>query len=69
MGGLVGAGAGAEVVFGVILGTGVGGALFLDGKPYRGRSGLAGEIGNMSIDWNGERCWCGSRACCSTPAS
>ena len=43
------------------VGTGIGGAIILDGRPFGGRSGLAGEIGNMSIDWRGEECWCGSR--------
>lgn len=37
----------------VTLGTGVGGALFLDGRLYRGAHSMAGEIGHLSIDWKG----------------
>jgi glucokinase len=51
------------------IGTGIGGALVIDGKLHRGARGVAGEIGNMSIDWNGPRCWCGSRGCLNMLAS
>lgn len=51
------------------VGTGIGGALVLDGRLYRGSSGFAGEVGNMSIDWNGPVCWCGNRGCLNTLAS
>lgn len=47
----------------VIWGTGVGGGLILDGKLYRGPTGGAGEIGHISIDYNGPLCNCGSRGC------
>ena len=43
--------------------TGVGGALFLGGRLYRGASGLAGEIGHLELDENGPRCACGRRGC------
>ncbi len=43
----------------ITLGTGVGGALFLDGAPYRGARGLGAEIGHMLIDLDGPPCPCG----------
>jgi len=45
----------------ITLGTGVGGAMFLDGEPYRGNRGLGGEIGHMVIDLDGPMCPCGGR--------
>lgn len=47
----------------VTLGTGVGGGLFLDGKIFRGPFGGAGELGHMTIDYNGPLCNCGNRGC------
>ena len=46
-----GAGAGAEVVFGVILGTGVGGGLVIGGRPLGGRNRIAGEWGHNPLPW------------------
>ena len=43
-------------------GTGVGGGLILDGKPWLGRGG-AGEIGHMVVQRNGAHCPCGRRGC------
>src|SRR5690606_38893482 len=40
----------------VTLGTGVGGGIIIDKKLYRGEFGAAGEIGHMTINYNGERC-------------
>jgi glucokinase len=51
------------------VGTGIGGAIVIDGKLYRGAKGLAGEFGNMTIDWRGKTCWCGSQGCLNTLAS
>lgn len=51
------------------VGTGIGGALLLDGRLHEGARGLAGEVGNMTIDWHGETCWCGSSGCLNTLAS
>ena len=45
----------------ITLGTGVGGALFLDGEPYRGSRGLAAEIGHMVIRLDGPPCPCGGQ--------
>lgn len=45
----------------ITLGTGVGGAMYLAGEPYRGNRGLGGEIGHMVIDLDGPECPCGGR--------
>lgn len=47
----------------VTLGTGVGGGIIINKKLYRGESGAAGEIGHLSIDFDGKRCNCGSLGC------
>jgi len=47
----------------VIWGTGVGGGIILDRKIYRGPFGGAGEIGHVSIDYNGRKCNCGNLGC------
>jgi glucokinase len=49
-------------LLGVFWGTGVGGGLVLDGKPWTGRGG-AGEIGHMVVKIDGARCTCGRRGC------
>jgi len=56
-----GAAAGVSDVVMVTLGTGVGGALLLDGVPYRGARGLSGEIGHMVVRQGGDLCPCGAR--------
>lgn len=53
----------------VTVGTGIGGALIVDGRLYTGSSGVAGEIGNMTIDLDGPECWCGTRGCLNMMAS
>ena len=58
-----GAGQGARVVFGVIMGTGVGGGLVVDGRLWSGPQHIAGEWGHHSIDPNGPECYCGQRGC------
>jgi fructokinase len=64
-----GAGAGARVVFGVILGTGCGGGVVVDGRIIEGASGVGGEWGHNPLPWMrpdefpGERCWCGKLGC------
>lgn len=58
-----GAGAGASVVFGVIMGTGVGGGIVCDGKLLRGPQRIAGEWGHHSIDPAGPDCYCGQKGC------
>jgi fructokinase len=60
-----GAAAGARVVFGVILGTGVGGGVVVDGRALAGRNAIAGEWGHNALPWirpdelPGPRCGCG----------
>lgn len=63
---LLGAGAGHRLVFGVIMGTGCGGGLVIDGAVHTGRTAIAGEWGHMSIDPAGPACYCGQRGCVET---
>jgi glucokinase len=58
----LGAGRLYSSLLGVFWGTGVGGGLILDGKPWTGR-GAAGEIGHMVVEIDGARCTCGRRGC------
>ena len=67
-----GAGDGAEVVFAVILGTGVGGGWVVRGQLLAGANALAGEWGHTPLPWAGDddapaaRCYCGQRGCIET---
>jgi len=67
-----GAGAGAPVVFAVILGTGVGAGIVVDGRVLGGPNGLAGEWGHNPLPWatpaehKGHRCYCGQHGCIET---
>ncbi len=67
-----GAGAGADCVFGVILGTGVGGGLVVHGRVLDGPNGIAGEWGHNPLPWPedaerpGADCYCGKRGCIET---
>ncbi len=64
-----GAGAGARSLFGVILGTGVGGGLVVDGRLIGGRNAVTGEWGHNPLPWpdeaerQGPRCYCGKQGC------
>lgn len=58
-----GAGRGFRNFVCLTLGTGVGGAIIIDSDLYRGMSGLAGEIGHMTLDMNGRQCACGAKGC------
>jgi fructokinase len=53
----------ASVVFGVILGTGVGGGVVVNGKVLNGRQGIAGEWGHNFLDDSGGQCYCGKTGC------
>jgi glucokinase len=64
-----GASLGFSNVIGVTLGTGVGGGLILEGKPFRGINGMAGEIGHVCVEPNGHPCGCGSVGCIEQYAS
>ena len=67
-----GAAAGAEVVFGVIIGTGCGGGIVVRGQALTGANAIAGEWGHNPLPWpcNDERpgpaCYCGKRGCIET---
>lgn len=67
-----GAGAGFEVVFGVILGTGVGGGIVVRNSGLRGPNAIAGEWGHTPLPWPddderpGPLCWCGLSGCLET---
>lgn len=56
---MFGAAKGYRNVIGVIVGTGIGGGLVLDGRVYKGRDGGAGHIGHTTIDPSGPKCGCG----------
>jgi glucokinase len=58
----LGAGKPYDSLLGVFWGTGVGGGVILDGKPWTGR-GAAGEIGHMVVKRGGRRCPCGRKGC------
>ncbi|MCP5365899.1 MAG: ROK family protein [Hyphomicrobiales bacterium] len=67
-----GAAAGHGVVFGVILGTGVGGGIAIDGRALTGRNAIAGEWGHNPLPWPGDDerpgppCYCGRSGCIET---
>ncbi|MDP6953528.1 MAG: ROK family protein [Alphaproteobacteria bacterium] len=69
-----GAAAGAGVVFGVILGTGVGGGIVIDGRLLAGANAIAGEWGHNPLPWPrpewgeipGPTCWCDRAGCIET---
>ena len=56
----------AQVVFGVIMGTGVGGGLVINGEVLNGRQGIAGEWGHNYLDHSGGPCYCGQVGCVET---
>ncbi len=62
----LGAGRGHEVVFGVILGTGVGGGIVCRGAVHTGRLAIGGEWGHQTLVRGGELCFCGRRGCVET---
>jgi fructokinase len=67
-----GAAAGCSIVFGVILGTGVGGGVVIDGRPLTGAQAIAGEWGHNPLPLAGDnerpgpRCYCGRTGCIET---
>jgi glucokinase len=65
----LGAGRSCEQFLFVAIGTGIGGAIVVDGKPFVGASGSAGEIGHIVIRPGGRRCGCGAHGCLETEAS
>lgn len=67
-----GAAAGAELAFGVIIGTGTGGGIALNGRPLIGKNAIAGEWGHNPLPWPkndelpGNECYCGKHGCIET---
>lgn len=59
----LGAGKGAETVFGIIMGTGVGGGVVVRERVLYGCQGIAGEWGHNVLDGEGPACYCGKRGC------
>jgi glucokinase len=64
-----GAGRGVDSMAVFAIGTGIGGGLVIDGKLHLGIGGTGGELGHMSIDYNGPRCGCGNTGCLEAFAS
>jgi glucokinase len=64
-----GAGRGARFMLGMVVSTGIGGGLVLDGKPYHGRTGNAGHVGHVVVELDGQPCPCGGQGCVETVAS
>ncbi len=67
-----GAGKGLKSVFAIIIGTGCGGGLVVDGRLVEGANGVTGEWGHMPLPWPrpeefpGPTCWCGQKSCLET---
>lgn len=64
-----GAGQGCDSLMYITVSTGVGGGWILNGQPWRGAEGMAGEIGHMVVDPAGPLCLCGKRGCVERFAS
>jgi glucokinase len=65
----LGAGRGADFLLGMVVSTGVGGGLVLDGVPYHGRTGNAGHVGHVVVEPDGQECSCGGHGCVETVAA
>ena len=63
---ILGSGVGYSMVFGVIMGTGVGGGIVIDGEIHHGRTNIAGEWGHHMLHQNGNQCYCGRSGCVET---
>jgi glucokinase len=64
-----GAGRGSDSMLGMVVSTGVGGGLILDGRPYLGRTGNAAHVGHIVVEPDGNPCTCGGAGCVETVAS
>ena len=62
----LGAARGASTVFGIIMGTGIGGGIVIEGRALYGCQGIAGEWGHNRLDASGPECYCGRRGCVET---
>ena len=63
---VLGSAKGHDVVFGVIIGTGVGGGIVINGTLHKGRTNIAGEWGHHTLHPNGNECYCGKQGCVET---
>ena len=63
---VLGSAKGYDVVFGVIMGTGVGGGIVINGTLHKGRTNIAGEWGHHTLYPNGNECYCGKQGCVET---
>ena len=61
-----GTGKNSNLIFGVIIGTGVGGGIIIDGKIHHGRTNIAGEWGHHCLHYQGNSCYCGNQGCVET---
>ena len=62
----LGVGKDHDIIFGVIMGTGVGGGIIIDGKIHHGRTNIAGEWGHHCLHTGGNSCYCGNKGCVET---
>ena len=62
----MGSASGFGFVFGIIMGTGVGGGMVINGKLHSGRTNIAGEWGHHTLHHNGNSCYCGKTGCVET---
>ena len=62
----IGAGIGFDLVFGVIMGTGVGGGIVINNILHSGKNNIAGEWGHHTLHHNGNPCYCGNSGCVET---
>jgi len=63
---LLGSAKGYDVVFGVIMGTGVGGGIVINGALHKGKTNIAGEWGHHTLRPDGNECYCGKQGCVET---
>jgi len=63
---LLGVGKNSNLVFGIIMGTGVGGGIIINGKIHHGRTNIAGEWGHHCLHSDGNTCYCGNKGCVET---
>jgi len=59
----IGAGKGTRYMICLTLGTGIGGGIIIDGRVYHGADGYAGELGHISLSFDGPKCGCGNLGC------
>ncbi len=63
---VLGSAKGYDIVFGVIMGTGVGGGIVINETLHKGRTNIAGEWGHHTLHPNGNECYCGKQGCVET---